>query len=79
MARTNQGIFKELKNKYKALKNEYEQVTEDYFSDGNWNGYGDFFADFSCSADNIYCEANGLASEINTEKRIELFLHRRLP
>ena len=64
MARTNQGIFKELKNKYKALVNEYEQVMNKYFSDGNWNGYGDFFADFSYSAEYVYCEANDLAYEI---------------
>lgn len=64
MARTNQGIFKELKNKYKALENEYEKVMEDYFSGGNWNGYGDFIADFSYSADNVYYKANDLAFEI---------------
>ena len=66
MARTNQGIFKELRNKYKVLENEYEQVMKEYFSDGNWNGNSDFFSDFAYSADRIYCEANDLAHEISS-------------
>lgn len=64
MARTNQGVFKKLQNEYKVLENEYEQVMKEYFSDGDWNGTGDFFSDFAYSADRVYRDATNLAYEI---------------
>ena len=65
MARTNQGVFKKLKNEYKVLENEYEQVMGYYFNDGNWTGNGDFFSDFAYSAERVYCDAINLAHEIS--------------
>ncbi len=64
MARTNQGVFKQLRNKHEKLKSEFDRIVEEYFIDDEWNPNYDFFSDFGYEADSFCCEAISLENEI---------------
>lgn len=64
MARTNQGIFQKLINKFESLQMEYEQAIEQYFEDGDYDSNCDFFSDFAHTADSVYIQADELMSDI---------------
>lgn len=65
MPRTNQGIFKKIRNEFKSLKAAYEQVIKKYFPDEEWNCDYDFLTDFAYGADELYTNANSLANTIS--------------
>ncbi len=66
MARTNQGIFKEIRKEYDELHNCYISIEKEYFDDEVWNCNKDFVTDFAFVADDIYKDANRLSSKIAT-------------
>ena len=64
MPRTNQGVFKKIKNNFKSLDMEYNDAIKQYFRNGDWNNNYDFISDFAYTADSIYTNANNLSYEI---------------
>ena len=71
MARTNQGVFHEIREKVKNLKDSFEQEVRLYFrcSDENelyrnvencWDIGNDFYSTFAYSANEIYMKAKEL-------------------
>lgn len=66
MARTNQGIFKKIRNEYDELYNCYTSISNRYFPNGIWNCNYDFVTDFAFSADYIYRDAKALSTKIDT-------------